>query len=84
MITWVPASLRLREARRICPDGMADPNAAAAPPPLDPVVQQQIIAILGAQDLAPFEQLIQGLMSPQNNVRSQAEVIFEACKAPED
>ena len=60
---------------------MADPNAAAAPPPLDPVVQQQIIAILGAQDLTPFEQLIQGLMSPQNNVRSQAEVIFEACKA---
>jgi len=58
---------------------MAANGQAAAVPPLDAHTQQQMAAVLG-QDLAAFESLIQGLMSPQNEVRTQAERLFQACK----
>jgi hypothetical protein len=56
---------------------MTGENSEAAP--LDATTAQQMAAVIGG-DISAFEQLIQALMSTQNEVRSQAEKVFQACK----
>ncbi|QDZ25046.1 importin beta [Chloropicon primus] len=46
---------------------------------LDQATAQQMAAVLGP-DVASFEQLCQALTSHQNEIRSQAEKVFQACK----
>ena len=46
---------------------------------LDAQTAQQMAAVLGP-DVSAFEQLIQALLSTANEVRSQAEKVFQACK----
>ncbi len=59
---------------------MATPNGTGAPAQqLDATTAQQMAAVLGP-DVASFEELIKALMSTQNEVRDQAEKVFNACK----
>ena len=48
-------------------------------PQVDAQTAQQMAAVLGP-DVSAFEQLIQALMSTQNEVRGQAEKVFNACR----